>query len=90
MNHYFNRVTQSKLPTVVALLVLLAATFVGWYWVWGILFLYWAVLGIVTGNAFVLQTVQRDESPLLFWLISVAWLILAALTILDGFFPETA
>lgn len=90
MNPSLNRLFRSKLPTVVALAILLAATFIGWYWVWGILFLYWAVLGIVTGNAFVLQTVQRGESPLLFWLISVAWLVLAVLAILDGFFPETA
>lgn len=90
MNHYFNRLIRSRLPTVVALAVLLVATAFGWYWVWGILFLHWAVLGIVTGNAFVLQTVRRDESPLLFWLISVAWLVLAVLAILDGFFPETA
>ncbi len=90
MRHHLNLVTQSKLPTVVALAVLLFATPMGWQWVWGILFLYWAVSGIVTGHAFVVQTVQRAENPVLFWLISVTWLILSGLTIFYDFFPETA
>ncbi len=90
MRYYLNLVIQSKLPTVVALAVLLYSTLVGWYWVWGIFFLYWAVSGIVMGHAFVVQTVSRDESPVLFWLISIAWLVLAGLTIFDDFFPEIA
>lgn len=81
---------QSKAPTVLALAVLLGATFVGWYWVWGVFFLYWAVFGIVRGEAFVVQPVSRDESPILFWLISVSWVVLAGLTIFYDFFPETA
>ena len=90
MRYYLNLVLQSKLPTVVALAVLLAATLIGWYWVWGIFFLHWAVSGIVTGHAFVVQTIWRDESPVLFWLISITWLVLAGLTILYDFFPEAA
>lgn len=89
MRYYLNLVIQSKLPTVVALTVLLAATLIGWYWVWGIFFLYWAVSGIVTGHAFVVQTVYRDQSPVLFWLISITWLVLAGLTIFYDFFPGT-
>ena len=90
MRYYLNLVIQWKLPTVAALVVLLAATLAGWYWVWGIFFLYWAVSGIVTGHAFVVQTVQRHENPVLFWLISITWLILAGLTIFYDIFPETA
>ena len=90
MRYYLNLLAQSKLPTVVALAVLLGATLIGWYWVWGIFFLYWAVSGIVMGHAFVVQTVNRDESPVLFWLVSVTWLVLAGLMILYDLFPETA
>lgn len=90
MRYYLNLVIQSKLPTVVALAVLLATTLAGWYWVWGIFFLYWAVSGIVTGHAFVVQTVNRDENPVIFWLVSITWLVLAGLTLFYDFFPETA
>ena len=90
MCYYLYMIIQSKVPTVLALAVLVGATLVEWYWVWGIFFLYWAVLGIVRGEAFVVQTVSRDESPVLFWLISVTWLVLAVLAIFYGLFPETA
>jgi len=85
-----DRVSQSKLPTVVALAALLIATWMDWQWVWGVFFLYWAVLGIMTGQAFVVRTVDQDESPLLFWMISVTWLVLSALSIFYDLFPETA
>lgn len=90
MRTYLNLESQSNLPTVAALAVLLAATLFGWYWVWGIFFLYWAVAGIVTGRAFVVQTVRRDQNPVLFWLISTTWLVLAVLTLFYDFFPDTA
>lgn len=90
MRYYLDMVIQSKAPTVAALVVLLGATVIGWTWVWGIFFLYWAVSGIVTGYAFVVQTIERDRNPALFWLISITWLVLAGLTIVYDFFPETA
>lgn len=72
----------SKLPTVLALVVLLTAAVVDWYWVWGLFFLYWAIAGIVTGQAFVVQIVYRNESPVLFWFVSISWLVLSAASIL--------
>ncbi len=90
MSYPADRVSQSKLPTVVALAALLIATWMDWQWVWGVFFLYWAVLGIMTGQAFVVRTVDQDESPLLFWMISVTWLVLSALSIFYDLFPETA
>ena len=81
---------RAKWPTVAALVILLTATAVGWYWVWGVFFLYWAVYGVVTGQAFVVQPVFRDQNPVLFWLISVTWLALATLTIVYDIFPQAA
>lgn len=90
MTYPADRESQSKLPTVVALAALLVATWMDWQWVWGVFFLYWAVLGIMTGQAFVVRTVDQDESPLLFWMISVTWLVLSALSIFYDLFPDTA
>ena len=89
MSNVADRVSQSKLPTVAGLAALLIATWMDWQWVWGVFFLYWAVLGIMTGQAFVVRTVDQDESPLLFWLISVTWLVVAALSIFYDLFSET-
>lgn len=79
---------RSKWPTVVALIVLLGATALGWYWIWGIFFLVWSVQGIASGQAFVLQMVHRDENPVLFWVISLSWLALAVMTIVYDIFPQ--
>ena len=78
---------RSKWPTIVALGLLLAATAAGWYWIWGVFFLYWAVYGIVTGQAFVIQAITRDENPLLFWLVSLTWVALAVLAIVYDISP---
>ena len=86
MRHLVDMAARTKVPTVVALVVLLVATALGWFWVWGVFFFYWAVVGIVTQQAFVVQTVRRRESPVLFWVISVSWLALACLTILSSVF----
>ena len=90
MRYYLNMAVRLKLPTVAALAVLLVATLIGWYWVWGVFFLYWAGCGIVMGHAFVVQTIYRAETPVLFWLVSIMWVVLAGLTIVYDFFPETA
>lgn len=81
---------RSKWPTVVAMIVLLGATALGWYWIWGIFFLVWSVQGIASGQAFVLQMVHRDENPVLFWVISLSWLALAVMTIVNDIFPQIA
>ena len=70
--------------TLAAMVVLLAATWWGWMWVWGLFFLYWAVMGLVTGDAFVVVPLRRADDPFLFWLISAMWLALAVLTVAGG------
>ena len=72
---------RSKLLNVAALAALLAATWFGWHWVWGVFFLYWSIWGIVTGQTFVVQMVRRAEHPNIFWLISLTWLVLSFITI---------
>ncbi|MCY3784763.1 MAG: hypothetical protein OXG79_13415 [Chloroflexi bacterium] len=86
MGHFAELATRTKAPTVLALVVLLTATALGWMWVWGVFFFYWAVVGIVAQQAFVVQTVRRDENPVLFWVISVSWLALSGLMILSSVF----
>ncbi len=62
-----------KWLTVAALGGLSAATMRQWYWVWGLLFVYWGVIGIRSGSAFLIEDISRAEHPALFWLISAMW-----------------
>lgn len=77
----------TKWPTVVSLVVLVTATWFEWYWVWGLLYLYWAVQSVGVGEAFLVQTVRRDGNPVLFWSVSAMWFILAVLVIVTDLFP---
>ena len=42
------------------------ATYSGWNWAWGIIFLCWAAYGLVTGREFVIVVVRHEENPALF------------------------
>ena len=75
-------------PTVASLVVLLAATLLDWYWVWGLVFLYWALATTLSGQAFIVQPVERDKHPALFWTVSAMWVVLSALVIVTDLFPE--
>lgn len=90
MLSYRRRTGETKVPTVIGLVVLLVATFFDWYWVWGLLFLYWSVVSIGAGQVFLVQTVRRDENPYLFWSVSALWLVLAILVIGTDLFPGAA
>lgn len=81
---------ETKFPTVVVLVVLLAATYFDWYWVWGMLYLYWGVMSLVDGQVYLVQTVRREENPYLFWSVTAMWLILAIVVIVIDLFPGTS
>lgn len=76
-------VGKTKWLTILVMLVLLVATALEWYWLWGVLFLYWSVAGIVTGQVFLVQTIERERNPVLFWLLSLIWLVLAVMAIVQ-------
>ncbi|MEM7221586.1 MAG: hypothetical protein AAF495_01315 [Pseudomonadota bacterium] len=62
-----------KWPTAILLPVLLIATYFSWYWVWGLLFLYWALPAIRSGEAFLVEPIERASNPVLFWAITAMW-----------------
>ncbi len=80
----------NKWPTLVVMAALLIATIAEWYWVWGLLFLYWTLTAFVTGQAFVIQTIRQDEHPFIFWFVGITWVVLAVLVVLYDFFPDAA
>lgn len=57
----------------------LALIFIGfvmdWYWVWGILFLTWAIGDIRARRTHLLEEISRSESPFLYWIIITMWLL---------------
>ena len=66
-------VLEKKLLTGLVLAVLVVATVREWYWLWGLLFLFWSVQGMRSGQAFLVEDIAREDHPLLYWLISAMW-----------------
>ncbi|SMX32777.1 hypothetical protein OCA8868_00815 [Octadecabacter ascidiaceicola] len=74
----------------VSFALLMAATAMGYQSLWGVLFLYWTIPNFYSGYAFLLSNVTRDEDPVLFWLIQIAWLVLGLVMVAADFFPSMA
>ena len=58
-------------------------------WIWGILFIFWAIPAFLTGETHLVGSVPRDTQPVVFWLVTVLWIVLGVLTILLDLAPET-
>ena len=82
--------SRTRMINYLALPVLLAATVTGLYWVWGLLFVWWVVPTIMTGQAFLVFEINRGEDPLLFWAIAALWAVLGLMMIAASLFPQYA
>ena len=77
-----------KWLTLIGLPVMLAATFNSIYSLWGVLFIYWGITSIIAREAFLFETINRDDDPVIFWTICGLWVGSGALYIITDFFPE--
>ncbi len=79
-----------KAPAWLSALILIGlcvALYFNLSWPWGVLFVFWTVPSIVNGQALLLGPIDRDESPILFWVVTVLWLLLGLLMILVDVAP---
>ena len=79
--------TSARLRNYLAFAVLMVATAFGFQSPWGLLFLYWTIPNFYSGRAFLLSDVTREDDPILFWLIQIAWVVLGLMLIALDFFP---
>jgi len=71
-----------------ALAALWGATLLEQEWVWGVMFLLWAIPALKYGRVFLLEDVRRDRYPVVFWLIVFTWIGLSLLLIVYDLAPE--
>ena len=74
--------------TVLALVGLLVALYMNWSWPWGLLFIYWTVPSILTGQTQLIGPLSRETQPILFWVVIALWLSLGAMMILTDAAPR--
>lgn len=78
---------QLKWKTIVALAIVYAAVVFGWSWVWGLLFIMWTIPALYSGQTHLVEPINRDESPSLFWLIIATWIGLSVFMIVGDLLP---
>lgn len=44
------------------------------YWIWGVLFVIWAINDLRNGYTHLLDHIPRNEAPILYWLVVLTWL----------------
>ncbi|MBT2132297.1 hypothetical protein [Aliiroseovarius lamellibrachiae] len=82
--------SNTRVINYVALPILLIAAVMGLYWVWGLLFLWWLVPTIMTGQTALVFDVTRDEDPILFWIVAILWALFGLMMIAANLFPAYA
>ena len=74
----------------IAFPILAAAAVLGIYWIWGLLFLWWLVPAVHSGQAHFVFEVSRSEDPALFWAVAALWALSGLLMIAASLFPHYA
>ena len=78
---------QARFLNYVTFVALMVSTALGYQSLWGALFLYWTIPNFYSGHAFLLSDVTREDDPILFWLVQIAWVVLGLLVITLDFIP---
>ena len=76
-----------KWRTIIGL-VLIYATVVlypGYQWIWGVLLVYWVIPDLVSGTTHFIERISRSENPVLYWVIVITWLAMAAYIFVEAF-----
>lgn len=68
-----NPIKSTQWFTIAALAVVTIATALDWYWLWGLLFIYWAIWSLSSGEVFLVASIYRARNPFLFWMITSMW-----------------
>jgi len=81
----FYGLSHIKWKTLLGLVFLAAAVVTNWNWMWGVFFLLWSCDALFTGHVHLVEPISREENPVLFWIITVAWVGLS----IASFVPDS-
>ncbi|UTW66490.1 hypothetical protein KFE94_17855 [bacterium SCSIO 12643] len=72
MNQYL-----SKWRTIGMLIFLYIAILKDWQWIWGILFSIWVIENLKSQSTYLIEPIERKDTPVLYWSMVVTWTLLA-------------
>ncbi|WP_240138181.1 hypothetical protein [Streptomyces sp. MUM 178J] len=77
----------SRAVNYAAFAALVVTTWLGYQFLWGLLFIWWIAPSLRTGRAFLVAEVNRHEDAFLFWLIVILFAALGGLMVGADAFP---
>lgn len=63
-----------KWKSMLAILMVLLGIVMDWPILFGLLYVFWAVLDIQSGHAYIVEDIARADHPILYWLIVAIWM----------------
>ena len=57
-------------------------------WMWGFFFSIWFVQGAYFGETFLIETVKKEDSPIIYWAILTLWFAMAIYSFLALLYPN--
>jgi hypothetical protein len=79
---------QQKWLTLIGLPILLTTSLTGIYGLWGLLFVYWGLVSLRSGEVYLLEPIERRHDPVLFWTIVMMWIGFGLLYMVADFAPS--
>ena len=77
-----------KWRSILGLILLYLAIWNDWQWAWGLLFIFWVVPDIISGVTYFMEPVDKRESPFLYWVIIISWILMSLYSFLPLIFPD--
>ena len=77
MNTYL--ITRWK--TLLALVFMYLAIVLNSYLLWAVFFIYWSLSALITQEAYLIEPVNKHQEPVLYWVITLSWLLLSLATL---------
>ena len=65
-----------KWKTIGGLILIYLSILMNWEWIWGILFVYWVIVDLVTQTVYFIEPIDRFTNPILYWLVVATWLFM--------------
>jgi len=72
---------QLRWRPITTLFLMILSLLTSWYWIFGLIFLWWTVRDILSGTTFLTEVVYRYKNPILYWVVILTWLGLSLLSL---------
>ncbi|MFA8343176.1 MAG: hypothetical protein ACEPO8_09440 [Rhodothermaceae bacterium] len=75
MNFLKPGISSVKWKTIIALAAIIIALINNWDWLWGVLFLFWAINDLRNKSTYFVEPISRSENSFIYWVIIFMWII---------------